>query len=109
MTEDSVFYKPFQNMTESQFGITTISDEEFQFVKSLMYKETGIFLADHKKIMVQSRLNGRAKHFGLKNVSEYIGKLRADHGFLIANLPSSSIELLLTKRIFFERIIILSF
>ncbi|MDV6237310.1 protein-glutamate O-methyltransferase CheR [Leptospira ellisii] len=73
-------------MSDLQSSLNTISDEEFQFIKSLMYKETGIFLADHKKIMVQSRLNGRARHFGLKSVSEYIGKLRVDRGFFDAEL-----------------------
>ncbi|EMN46194.1 MULTISPECIES: protein-glutamate O-methyltransferase CheR [Leptospira] len=89
-------------MTESQFGIITISDEEFQFVKSLMYKETGIFLADHKKIMVQSRLNGRAKHFGLKSVSEYIGRLRADHGFFNSELTELINRITTNKTDFFR-------
>ncbi|XDD51068.1 protein-glutamate O-methyltransferase CheR [Leptospira sp. WS92.C1] len=73
-------------MTDFQSSMNTISDEEFQFVKSLMYKETGIFLADHKKVMVQSRLNGRARHFALKSVSEYIGRLRADREFFASEL-----------------------
>lgn len=52
--------------------------------------------------MVQSRLNGRAKHFGLKSVSEYIARLRADHGFFNSELTELINRITTNKTDFFR-------
>ena len=62
-------------------SIAPIEDEEFNYIKSLVYDRTGIFLAPHKKIMVQSRLNSRLRTLGFKSFPEYVRKLKTDKSF----------------------------
>lgn len=68
-------------MSEFKSSIATIQDEEFDFLKDLIYKKTGIFLAPHKKIMVQSRLNIRLRHHNLPGFKEYIHQLKTNRSF----------------------------
>ncbi|EPG64375.1 CheR family methyltransferase [Leptospira wolffii] len=89
-------------MEEIFSQLSQISDEEFKFIKDLMYKETGIFLADHKKIMVQSRLNSRARMFKMTNVSEYIKALQADRKFFESELTELINRITTNKTDFFR-------
>lgn len=68
-------------MTDFFNTIINIKDSDFEYLKSVVYKSTGIFLAPHKKIMLQSRLNVRLRILGLKNFEEYVKKLKADKSF----------------------------
>ncbi|MCW7492123.1 protein-glutamate O-methyltransferase CheR [Leptospira sp. 2 VSF19] len=62
-------------------SLNTIGDAEFEFIKNLVYKQAGIFLAPHKKIMVQSRLNARLRTLGITSFENYVAKLKLDPKF----------------------------
>ncbi len=49
-----------------------ITDAEFNIVQKLLFKETGISLADTKQKMVQSRLDKRLRHHNLTSYSSYL-------------------------------------
>lgn len=49
-----------------------ITDVEFNIVQKLLFKETGISLADTKQKMVQSRLDKRLRHHNLTSYSSYL-------------------------------------
>lgn len=68
-------------MAEFRPSIASLQDDEFLFLKELIYNRTGIFLAPHKKIMVQSRLNSRLRHYNMTTFREYIDKLKNDKSF----------------------------
>lgn len=89
-------------MDDNFSSFSQITDEEFKFIKDLMYKETGIFLADHKKIMVQSRLNSRARMHKMQNVSEYIRGLQADRKFFQSELTELINRITTNKTDFFR-------
>ncbi|MDF3820073.1 protein-glutamate O-methyltransferase CheR [Leptospira sp. 96542] len=61
--------------------LNTIGEPEFEFIKDLIYKQAGIFLAPHKKIMVQSRLNARLRLLGIANYEDYVNRLKKDPKF----------------------------
>lgn len=61
--------------------LNTIGDPEFEFIKDLVYKQAGIFLAPHKKIMVQSRLNARLRTLNIASYEDYVLKLKKDPKF----------------------------
>ncbi|PJZ69342.1 SAM-dependent methyltransferase [Leptospira perolatii] len=91
-------------MDDAFSHLVQISDEEFQFIKDLMYRETGIFLADHKKIMVQSRLNSRARYHKMANVSEYIRKLQKEPSYFQSELTELINRITTNKTDFFREI-----
>lgn len=62
-------------------SIVNIGDEEFNYLKGLIYEKTGIFLAPHKKIMLQSRLNVRLRLHQIPDFKGYVKKLKADKNF----------------------------
>lgn len=62
-------------------GIVTIGDPEFNYLREIIYQKTGISLADHKKIMLQSRLNIRLRNHHLTNFKDYVQKLKTDKLF----------------------------
>jgi len=49
----------------------TITDEEFERFRSLVYRESGISLNDGKKSLVVSRLSNRLRTLGLKTFHDY--------------------------------------
>ncbi len=49
-----------------------ISDKDFDRIKDLMYKLTGVLLRPTKKPLVVNRLHGRLEALGVKNFSDYI-------------------------------------
>lgn len=53
-------------------GPIQISDIEFQIVQKLLFKETGISLADTKMKMVQSRLDKRLRFHNITSYSSYL-------------------------------------
>ncbi|MCB1180037.1 MAG: protein-glutamate O-methyltransferase CheR [Leptospiraceae bacterium] len=61
--------------------MVTIADPEFNYLRDIIYKQTGISLADHKKIMLQSRLNIRLRAHHYNNFKDYVTKLKTDKIF----------------------------
>lgn len=62
-------------------GIVAIGDPEFNYLRDIIYQKTGISLADHKKIMLQSRLNIRLRNLHLTSFKDYVQKLKSDKVF----------------------------
>jgi len=52
-------------------GLLVPSDGEFQRFRSLIERETGIFLADHKKVILAGRLNKRLRELGMSSFRSY--------------------------------------
>jgi chemotaxis protein methyltransferase CheR len=50
----------------------TITDKEFELVRDIMYKNTGVFLRDSKKPLVIVRLKKRLEELGYTNFTQYI-------------------------------------
>ncbi len=68
------------------FGIVPLQDPEFNYLKDLIYEKTGISLAPHKKIMLQSRLNIRLRINQIPNFQEYVKKLKTDKAFFSSEI-----------------------
>lgn len=68
-------------MTDIFGSIVNIDDNEFNYLRTVIYDKTGISLADHKKIMLQSRLNIRLRANHINNFQEYVKKLKVDKNF----------------------------
>ena len=56
------------DFTQREFPMT---NGDFELIKDLAYKETGINLSDHKKNMIYGRLVRRLRKLELKNFSQY--------------------------------------
>ena len=82
--------------------IANIEDNEFEYIKALVYKHTGIFLAPHKKIMVQSRLNARLRALGIKDYVEYVNKLKREPSFSEKEIPEIVNKITTNKTDFFR-------
>ncbi len=52
-------------------GQLTITQREFQLLRELIYQEAGIHLAEHKKLLVITRLTRRLKALGYTNFTGY--------------------------------------
>lgn len=55
-----------------------ISKKEFQALSELVYKEVGIHLAEHKIMLVKSRLSKRLRDLGLGSFTEYFDYIQND-------------------------------
>jgi len=53
----------------------TMSDETFEMFRKLIYRETGIFMKERKKILVSNRLRKWILALGLKSYEEYYNLL----------------------------------
>jgi len=58
----------------------TITDEEFKQLRDFIYDQSGIYIADNRKYLVENRLAGRLKELNLKSYNEYYYFLRYDSG-----------------------------
>lgn len=58
----------------------TITDEEFKQLRDFIYDQSGIYVADNRKYLIENRLVGRLKELNLKSFSEYYYFLRYDNG-----------------------------
>ncbi len=61
------------------FDIPQISDREFEEIKEIMYKKTGVFLKFSKKVLVISRLRSRFKELGINDFESYLDRLRDEN------------------------------
>lgn len=85
------------------FGsIVNIEDREFNFLKDIIYDKTGISLAPHKKIMLQSRLNIRLRQNQLTSFVDYVNKLKNDKNFLHTEIPEIINRITTNKTDFFR-------
>jgi len=85
------------------FGsIVNIEDREFNFLKDIIYDKTGIALAPHKKIMLQSRLNIRLRQNHIANFVEYVNKLKNDKIFYNQEIPEIINRITTNKTDFFR-------
>lgn len=83
-------------------SIVTIKDKEFNYLKEVIHKETGIFLAPHKKIMLQSRLNVRLRTTQIATFEDYCKKLQMDPAFFARELPEIVNRITTNKTDFFR-------
>lgn len=54
----------------------SINDKDFEFIRDLVYKNSGIVIADHKKQMVQRRLYKRVRDLDVHSIENYCDILR---------------------------------
>ncbi len=57
-----------------------ITDEEFGQLRDFIYDQSGIYVADNRKYLLENRLANRLKELNLKNFGEYYYFLRYDPG-----------------------------
>jgi chemotaxis protein methyltransferase CheR len=57
-----------------------ISDEEFKQLRDFIYEQSGIYIADNRKYLLENRLGNRLKELSLKDFGEYYYYLRYDSG-----------------------------
>ena len=89
-------------MTDLFIGIINIEDKEFNFLKDIIYEKTGIALAPHKKIMLQSRLNIRLRQNQMSNFADYVQKLKTDKSFYNSEIPEIINRITTNKTDFFR-------
>lgn len=89
-------------MTDFFSTIINIEDREFNYLKDIIYEKTGISLAPHKKIMLQSRLNIRLRQNQLNSFVEYVNKLKSDRAFLNSEIPEIINRITTNKTDFFR-------
>jgi chemotaxis protein methyltransferase CheR len=68
-----------------QLALKQLSDEEFEMLRGVVYRETGIKLSDLKRSLLQSRLLRRLRNLGLYEFSDYIEYLREHYNDEIIN------------------------
>jgi len=59
---------------------TQVNDEEFIQLRDFIYEQSGIYIAENRKYLVENRLTNRLKELNLKNFGEYYYYLRFDPG-----------------------------
>jgi chemotaxis protein methyltransferase CheR len=57
-----------------------IADDEFVNLRGFIYEQSGIFVGDNRKYLLENRLENRLKDLGLKSFSEYFYFLKYDSG-----------------------------
>lgn len=57
---------------------TKISDEEFSKLREFIYLQTGIYIGDNRKYLLENRLANRLRDLNLKSFAEYYHFLRYD-------------------------------
>lgn len=67
--------KPLE-LPESMLPTRPISQDDFDFIRKIAYREAGISIADYKYSMVFGRICKRMRKLGFSSVSEYIRYLK---------------------------------
>ncbi|HEY1405326.1 MAG TPA: protein-glutamate O-methyltransferase CheR [Spirochaetota bacterium] len=65
--------------------MTSLSDEEFEFFRAIVYRETGIKLTDLKRSLLQSRLMRRMRDLHLSSFSDYAEYVQSSYSEEIIN------------------------
>jgi chemotaxis protein methyltransferase CheR len=55
-----------------------LTNEEFVALRDFIYQQSGIFIAENRKYLIENRLAGRIRELNLKNYGEYYNYLRYD-------------------------------
>ncbi|MDR3176427.1 MAG: protein-glutamate O-methyltransferase CheR [Desulfovibrio sp.] len=55
-----------------------VSGDEFMQLRDFIYQQSGIFIAEARKYLIENRLNNRIRELNLKNFGEYYYYLRFD-------------------------------
>lgn len=55
-----------------------VSDAEFIQLRDFLYQQSGIFIAENRKYLVENRLSSRLRELGLRSFGEYYNYLRYD-------------------------------
>lgn len=55
-----------------------VSDTEFIQLRDFLYQQSGIFIAENRKYLVENRLSSRLRELGLRSFGEYYNYLRYD-------------------------------
>ena len=77
-----------------------LSQDAFEFLRKVIYNETGIFFPDNKKYLMASRLEQRVSACGLNNFTTYISRLK--NGTLQAELPQLINAITINETFFFR-------
>lgn len=67
-------------------GIRMLKDGEFNLIKDIVYKESGIHLSDMKKALVQARVMKRLRQLRIGNYEDYCQYLTDNYDAEIVNL-----------------------
>ncbi len=59
-------------------GTVQISQDEFAQLREFLYQQTGIYVGDNRKYLVENRLSSRLRALNLRNFAEYNNYLRFD-------------------------------
>ena len=62
--------------TKSDYKIST---EEFTQLRDFLYEQSGIFVNENRKYLMENRLSSRLRELGLRNFNEYHNYLRFDN------------------------------
>ena len=54
-----------------------LADDDFQFIRDLMFEASGIFIADHKRSLIAGRLMPRLRALGVPSYVTYVQRLRS--------------------------------
>lgn len=68
----------FASKTTSFQKDLKVSNEEFTQLRDFIYEQSGIYIAENRKYLIENRLSNRIKDLGLKTFSEYYYFLRFD-------------------------------
>lgn len=63
-----------------------LSQQDFDFIRNIVYKESGIKLSDMKKALVQSRLLRRMRELHIQSYDEYCNFVRENYDEEVGNL-----------------------
>jgi len=64
----------------STTGTVGIKDTEFQQMRDFIYAQSGIYIPDNRKYLLENRLSNRVKILNLKDYGEYLHYLKYDNG-----------------------------
>jgi len=64
-----------------------LSEADYKKISNMIYKQSGIVLADVKKVLVEGRLRKRVKLHGFNNMGDYIEYLFSDKGLKEELIP----------------------
>jgi chemotaxis protein methyltransferase CheR len=59
-------------------GVPDLTEEEFDALRALIHRQTGIHLNDSKKALLYGRLSRRIRELGLRSFTDYLRSIRDD-------------------------------
>lgn len=68
----------FSNKPSAGTRDLKVTSDEFSQLRDFIYQQSGIFIAENRKYLIENRLSNRIKELNLKNFGEYYYYLRFD-------------------------------